>query len=87
MAPGLWLVADGSKAAAVALGLGLWAERRGLEPIAQMLLFASNSQRMAAISKEFAAPVRVWARYSSSPSRRATRMGLLTLLEGLLQGF
>ena len=26
VAPGLWLVADGSKAAAVALGLGLWAE-------------------------------------------------------------
>ena len=26
MAPGLWLVDEGSKAGAVALGLGLWAE-------------------------------------------------------------
>ena len=31
VAPGLWLVAEGSKAGAVALGLGLWAEGRGLE--------------------------------------------------------
>ena len=35
MAPGLCLVAEGSKAAAVALGLGLWAVFRGLQPILQ----------------------------------------------------
>ena len=46
----------------MALGLGLWADRRGLEPIAQVLQFASNSQRSAAISKESATLVTVLAR-------------------------